>query len=194
MSPIRTARRCSCGRDTRCLSGGALQLYVCSITRRSATAAWETRGRPLVVDCRPVVVRSPAHWPPASTGFAAASDGYSAAASDGVQDLVAHRGLAAQYGSADFIFPEIWSRPRRSRSARTIRSPAPSVSEPAEPKHRRVAGSGPETQNGCRADRKIPPNGAAGAISHQGQETSTPHRTTRNRIRRRPSPSNGRIT
>jgi glucoamylase len=49
----------------------------------------------------------------ASAGFAAASNGYSATASDGVQDLVAHHWLATQYDSADFP-PEIWSRPRKS--------------------------------------------------------------------------------
>jgi hypothetical protein len=80
------------------------------------------------------------------------------------------------YGNADFP-PEIWSRPRKSRSARALRSPSPSVSEPAASRHRHDAGSGPETQNGRRADRKTPPNGAAGTIFHQRQETSTPHRT-----------------
>jgi glucoamylase len=49
----------------------------------------------------------------ASAGFAAASNGYSATASDGVQDCVAHHWLATQYGNADFP-PEIWSRPRKS--------------------------------------------------------------------------------
>jgi putative transposase len=42
---------------------------------------------------------------------------------------------------------------------------------------RHVAGSGSETLNGRRADRKTPPRGAGGATSHPGPETSTPHRT-----------------
>ena len=40
---------------------------------------------------------------------------------------------------------------------------------------RHVAGSGPATRNGRRADRKTPPRGAAGATSHQGEEASIPH-------------------
>ncbi|WP_443050847.1 IS607 family element RNA-guided endonuclease TnpB [Streptomyces sp. H27-D2] len=44
---------------------------------------------------------------------------------------------------------------------------------------RHVAGSGPETRNGRRADRKSPPRGAGGATPRQGTETSTPHRYPR---------------
>jgi IS605 OrfB family transposase len=51
-----------------------------------------------------------------------------------------------------------------------------------------VAGSGPETQNGRRADRKTRPGRAGGC------ETSTPHRAVPARVGRGPSPSNGRIT
>ena len=53
---------------------------------------------------------------------------------------------------------------------------------------RHVAGSGPETRNGRGADRKPGP-GPVG-----GREASTPHRTAPARIRRGPSPSNGRST
>ncbi len=48
---------------------------------------------------------------------------------------------------------------------------------------RTVAGSGPETINGRRADRKPPPGGAG------GRETATPHRAPAARIRRGPSPT-----
>ena len=41
---------------------------------------------------------------------------------------------------------------------------------------RHVAGSGSETRNGRRADRKTPLRGAGGATSRKGEETSTPHR------------------
>jgi putative transposase len=51
-----------------------------------------------------------------------------------------------------------------------------------------VAGSGPETENGRGADRKTRPSRAG------GHETSTSHRAAPARIRRGPSPSNGRIT
>jgi putative transposase len=51
-----------------------------------------------------------------------------------------------------------------------------------------VAGSGPETENGRGADHKTRPVRAGGC------ETSTPHRAVPARIRRGPSPSNGRIT
>jgi transposase len=51
-----------------------------------------------------------------------------------------------------------------------------------------VAGSGPETQNGRGADRKTRP------VRAGGSEASTPHRAVPARIRRGPSPSNGRIT
>ncbi|MEU6431895.1 IS607 family element RNA-guided endonuclease TnpB [Microbispora sp. NPDC046973] len=50
-----------------------------------------------------------------------------------------------------------------------------------------VAGSGPETVNGCGADRKTSPDGAGGC------EASTPHRAPP-RPRRGPSPGNERIT
>jgi putative transposase len=52
---------------------------------------------------------------------------------------------------------------------------------------RHVAGSGPETRNGRGANRKPGP-GPAG-----GREASTPHWAAPARIRRGPSPSNGRI-
>jgi putative transposase len=51
-----------------------------------------------------------------------------------------------------------------------------------------VAGSGPETKNGRRADRKTRPGRAGGC------EASTPHRAVPAQVRRGPSPSNGRIT
>jgi putative transposase len=51
-----------------------------------------------------------------------------------------------------------------------------------------VAGSGPETENGRGADRETRPVRAGGC------ETSTPHRAVPARIRRGPSPGNGRIT
>jgi putative transposase len=51
-----------------------------------------------------------------------------------------------------------------------------------------VAGSGPETQNGRRADRKTRP------VRAGGSEASTPHRAVPAQVRRGPSPSNGRIT
>ncbi|MFE5587013.1 RNA-guided endonuclease TnpB family protein [Kitasatospora sp. NPDC056531] len=51
-----------------------------------------------------------------------------------------------------------------------------------------VAGNGPETVNGRGADRKTGPRPAG------GREASTPHRAAPARIRRGPSPSNGRIT
>jgi putative transposase len=51
-----------------------------------------------------------------------------------------------------------------------------------------VAGSGPETENGRGADRKTRP------VRAGGREASTPHRAVPARIRRGPSPSNGRIT
>jgi transposase len=41
---------------------------------------------------------------------------------------------------------------------------------------RHVAGSGSETRNGRRADRKTSLRGAGGATSRKGEETSTPHR------------------
>jgi putative transposase len=53
---------------------------------------------------------------------------------------------------------------------------------------RTVAGSGPETQNGRGADYETRPRRAGGC------ETSTPHRAAPARIRRGPSPGNGRIT
>jgi putative transposase len=55
-------------------------------------------------------------------------------------------------------------------------------------KHLVVAGSGPETQNGRGADPKTRPVRAGGC------ETSTPHQAVPARVRRGPSPSNGRIT
>jgi IS605 OrfB family transposase len=50
-----------------------------------------------------------------------------------------------------------------------------------------VAGSGPETQNGRRADHKTRP------VRAGGDEASTPHRAIPTRTGRGPSPSNGRI-
>jgi IS605 OrfB family transposase len=55
-------------------------------------------------------------------------------------------------------------------------------------KHSVVAGSGPETQNGRGANRKTR------SVRAGGCETSTPHRAVPARVRRGPSPSNGRIT
>jgi hypothetical protein len=130
-----------------------------------------------VVECRPVTVRSPAHWPRQPDSPPPATDIPRPLAT-------ASRTLSRTIGSPRNTTARI--SPRKSgpdranpRSARTLRSPSPSpsVSEPAASRHRHVAGSGPETQNGRRADRKTPPNGAAGTISHQRQETSTPHRT-----------------
>jgi putative transposase len=51
-----------------------------------------------------------------------------------------------------------------------------------------VAGSGPETQNGRRADRKTRPARAG------GDEASTPHQAAPAQVRQGPSPSNERIT
>jgi putative transposase len=51
-----------------------------------------------------------------------------------------------------------------------------------------VAGSGPETKNGRRADHKTRP------VRAGGREASTPHRAAPAQARRGPSPSNGRIT
>jgi putative transposase len=51
-----------------------------------------------------------------------------------------------------------------------------------------VAGSGPETENGRGADHKTRPVRAGGC------EASTPHQAAPARVRRGPSPSNGRIT
>lgn len=53
---------------------------------------------------------------------------------------------------------------------------------------RRVAGSGPETLNGRGADCRTGPSSAGGC------EASTPRRAISARIRRGPSPDNGRIT
>jgi IS605 OrfB family transposase len=55
-----------------------------------------------------------------------------------------------------------------------------------------VAGSGPETLNGRRADRETRPRLAGGAIPRQRTETSTPHRAPA-RARRGPVPGNERI-
>jgi putative transposase len=51
-----------------------------------------------------------------------------------------------------------------------------------------VAGSGSETKNGRRADRKTRP------VRAGGNEASTPHQAAAARVRRGPSPSNERIT
>jgi putative transposase len=51
-----------------------------------------------------------------------------------------------------------------------------------------VAGSGPETENGRGADHKTRP------VRAGGSEAFTPHRAVSARVRRGPTPGNGRIT
>src|SRR6266536_928361 len=80
------------------LSGGPLQLYVLfnpSLNNSGMGDTGATAGGQLVASDGPV-----ASALAASTGFTAATSGYSGASSDGYQDLLAHHVLTAAFDSA----------------------------------------------------------------------------------------------